>query len=72
MLFTDNVAQPGPQLAVGRSKRLSRTPNKLGRLPAQLEYADKVVRGVARAPKSGYRPRNSPITTANDGLAMML
>jgi hypothetical protein len=37
MLFTDNAAQLGPQLAVERPKLLSWTPNKLRRLPTQLE-----------------------------------
>ena len=47
MLFTDNAAQLGPQLAVETSKT------------AVLDA------------ESGYRFRNSSITTANDGLAMM-
>jgi len=50
MLFTDNAAQLGPQLAVETSKTAVLDADKLRRLPTQLDCADKLVRGVARAP----------------------
>jgi hypothetical protein len=72
MLFTDNATQLGPQLAVETSKTAVLDAEQVTSIANAVGTSRQTSERRCPRAESGYCLRNSPITTANDGLAMML